>query len=188
MEITFKPAPLRSAQSWLLSGKVLDTPSGQQIDLSKLTGGRCTDLPSKRFWIAEFQLSTASDTVTIKCNDVKTGIQRQNYYTLVFEIVESLKLHNPNVKIQRGTNQLFNVMFAAIGLIPLGFGLSFIISALQNGGDGFGIGLGCFFLLLAAFIVWCASPWQKPPVSTPTELQAWLRSWVGGRPDGLPPG
>lgn len=134
------------------------------------------------------RLSTASDTVSIKCNDVKTGIQRHNYYTLVFGIVESLQLHNPNVKIRRGTGRLFNVMFAGIGLIPFGFGLNFVIRALQNDNDGFGIGLGVFFLLLAAFIVWCASPWQKPPLSTPAELQKWLRSWVGEQPDGLPSG
>ncbi len=176
MEITFKPAPLRSAQTWLVSGNVLRGPDGKRIDLSRLTEGHCTDLPSRRLWIAEFKLSTESETLVIRCNDVKMGSQRHSYYALVFEIVELLKLYNPDLKIRRGTSTLFNVMFAAIGLIPLGFGLSFLLGAR---GDGFGIGLGVFFLLLSAFIVWCASPWQKPSVSTPAELQEWLVSWAG---------
>lgn len=182
MEISFKPAPLRSAQSWSLNGNMLTTPAGKTIDLSTVTEGQFSDLAVKRMWVSTLKLVTASDQVVVSCNDTRTGVQRQYYFALILEIVEALQVHNPTLQIQQGPGRAANIAFACVGLIPLGFGLKFIIDALNDGGDslGFGIGLGLFFLLIAAVVIWGASPWKAPTSVTPSGLKAWLYNWLRG--------
>ena len=159
MDISFKPAPLRKPQTWTLSGNVLTTPQGKRLDLTEVTDGHFSDLPVKRYWVAEFKLVSAGETVVITCNDTRSGGSRENYFLLIFELLDSLRLHNSTLTLRRGTGRLFNILFACVGIMPLGFGVSFIIRSFIDGAGAFGIGLGIFFMLLGAFVIWSASPW-----------------------------
>ena len=181
MDISFKPAPLRSAQNWSLEGSILTTPKGQNIDLSDISDCHFSDVPVKRYWVATLTLATASDKVVINCNDSKNGVQRQYYYAFVFEVLNALQIHNPTLAIKRGPSRALNIAFACIAVIPIGGAIKFFLDALGGGtGVGLAIGFCVFFLLMGAFIIWCASPWQKTPKDTPAGLIQWLRSWLSG--------
>ena len=181
MEIAFKPAPMRSPQSWSIHEQTLTTPNGEQIELTAVTQCQFSDLPVKRYWVSQLTLKTASQNIVISCNDTRSGVQRQYYFAFIFEVLNALQIHNPSVPIQRGTGQAFNIAFAGIGLIPIGFSLKFFADAVQGGSaSGLALGFGIFFILMGAFIIWSASPWQKPPTESPAGLIAWLQSWLGG--------
>lgn len=174
MEISFKPALIRSAQTWQLNNGTLITPRQKQLNLSEVTTAYFFDMPYKGRWNSELKLTTPNQSVSITCNDTQRGQQRQQYFFLIQNILDSLSVHNPSLQIRRGLGRIANYAFAATGLIPIGFGLSFIIDAIKRDFETFGIGFGAFFILLGAFLIWCASPWRAAPMNTPTELKAAL--------------
>ncbi|MEO0888127.1 MAG: hypothetical protein AAFY54_19660, partial [Cyanobacteria bacterium J06648_10] len=59
-------------------------------------------------------------------------------------------------------------------LIPVGFGLSFMLDGLANNFDTFPLVMGLGFLLLGAFWIWCISPWKAASMHTPQQLYALL--------------
>ncbi|MEL6553447.1 MAG: hypothetical protein AAFQ63_08315 [Cyanobacteria bacterium J06621_11] len=174
MEISFKPALIRSVQTWKIAEGVLITPKQKRLKLSEVTAAYFVDMPYKGRWNTEFKLSTPNESVGIACNDTQKGEQRLRCFSLIMSVIDELIVHNPALRIRRGFGRIANYAFASIGLIPLGFGLSFIIDAIKHDFDSFGLGFGAFFILMAIFAVWCASPWKSPPMNTPTELKAAL--------------
>ena len=178
MEISFKPGWVRSAQTWQLDSGKLITPKQKQIDLSAVNKAHFVDMPYKRMWTTELKLTTPDEAVSIICNDKQRGENRQLCFALIDAVLDSLTTHNPTLSIRRGHGRIANYCFAAIGLIPLGFGLSFIIDAIKDDFSTFGLGFGAFFILMAAFLVWSASPWKPSPMNTPKELREWLSQGV----------
>ena len=174
MEISFKPGFICSVQIWQVHNDLLITPKQKQLNLSEVTTAHFVDMPYKGRWNAELKLTTPKQSVSIICNDTQRGQQRQQYFSLIQSVLNSLSVHNSSLQIRRGLGRTANYAFATIGLMPLGFGLSFIVDAIKYDFDTLGLGLGAFFILMAVFLVWSAAPWKSAPMSTPTELKAAL--------------
>ena len=183
MEFSYKRALLTRVETWKLANGILTTPKGQQLDLRTVTGAQFSDMRVKRRWLSELQLKTPDTKIAINCNDTRNGGQRHQFFLLIFEVLRSLQKHNPQLKIQHGLGRITNYVYASAGLIPVGFGLSFLFEALQySSGRSFGIGMGLFFLLLGAFWIWSASPWKAAPMRSPKELSDCLARVTGIQP------
>lgn len=174
MDFSYKKGLLRSAQTWTVSDDILTTPDGKKLDLREVKEARFADIMVKRRWNAEMVLKSGDDKVSILCNDVQGGAQRHQYFLLLFEVLRSLNTCNPDLKVQHGLGRIANYAFAAIGLIPIGFGLSIMFDGLKRGFDTFPLVFGGGFALMGVFLIWCASPWQAAPMRSPGDLAAWL--------------
>ncbi|MEL6350681.1 MAG: hypothetical protein AAFR58_02850 [Cyanobacteria bacterium J06627_28] len=185
MDFSYKKALLRFAQTWTVSDDMLTTPNGKRLDLREVKEARFTDIADimvKRRWNTEMVLKSSNDKVSILCNDVRGGAQRHQYFLLLFEVLRSLNTCNPELKIQHGLGRIANYAFAAIGLLPIGFGLAMIIDGLQRGFDTFPLVFGGGFALMGVFLIWCASPWQAAPMRSPSDLAVWLSQSTGIQP------
>lgn len=180
MDFSYKKALLASVETWTLADGQLTTPKGTQLNLQAVTEARFSDMMAKRRWLSEFRLKSDETTVLITCNDKRNGEQRQRFFLLVLEVLKALHTHNPTLKIQQGLGRIANYAFACVGLIPIGGGLSILFDMLKSGEmSGFGIGMGLFLMLLGAFLIWCASPWEAAPMRSPSELSGWIISTTG---------
>lgn len=174
MEISFKPAILSSLKTWEVSNSQLTTPKGETLDLGGVTQAHFVNMPIKRRWIVELKLTTPDDAVTIVCNDTLKGQNRAQCFVLIATVLKSLQVCNPELKIRYGYGRITNYMLACVGLIPVGFGLSFMLDGLANNFDTFPLVMGLGFLLLGAFWIWCISPWKAASMHTPQQLYALL--------------
>lgn len=184
MEIIFKEAPLAPAKTWIIYDRVLVEPYGEHTDLSTLMRINFFSARLKGMWSYSFTLvKPTGEEVPIGCND-GTGLQLQNYFTLIFVILDILKTHNPNLKIHIGG---IYYLRAFIGIIFLGFGLYWLKNLLEEMNNGIpsyiDIGdrwimvlLVVIFILIGAFLFFPNIPWTKKTALTPSEFEEWLRN------------
>jgi amino acid transporter len=174
MEVRFKAASLAPVQTWRISDKVLVEPYGESTDLSTLMRINFFTTKGKRMWFYSFTLvKPTGEEVPITCND-STGLQLQNYFNLIFAILDLLKLYNPNLKIHIGGIYIFR---ASSGIFLLGIGL-FMLNLVKGINDGITLTiliiLVAFSILGGAYLFFYNMPWTKKTALTPPEFEEWL--------------
>ena len=178
MEFSFKPALIRSQQTWKVSDGILTSHKGEQWDLSRVSEARYVDTYVKGRWNSELLLKRGEDKPRLLCNDRGGGENRFEFLRLILAVTQSLKQVNPNLVIKRGLGRIANYAFACIGLIPIGFGLSILIDTLSRGFTWFGVGMSMFLMLMGVFLIWSAAPWKPAPEDTPETFEVWLLAWI----------
>ena len=131
---------LRPNQIWRIEDKVLVAPTGDHLDMSTLTHANYLDLPTSSYKLwdfekcwdssfklkgrsAEFNLKGYSVEFHIRCVNTRTSLERRNYLSLIFAILDKLKLQNPRLKIRIGRrfdvfiSTAVSIFLAILGLI-----------------------------------------------------------------------
>lgn len=174
VKVSYKPGLLVPAKTWQVLGHQLTTPKNQTFDLKSITRAHFINMPVKRRWTTELKLTGPDDSVTIVCNDTVKSQNRYQYFILISAILNRLQACNPDLGIRYGYGQTTNYIFACIGLIPIGFGLSFLIQAIGDNFDRFPLIMGLGFILFGIFFVWCISPWKASATYAPAQLRSLL--------------
>ncbi|MEL6814484.1 MAG: hypothetical protein AAFP03_06690 [Cyanobacteria bacterium J06598_3] len=175
MQIHFKPDPISSIENWKLASGQLTTPGNTLVELTELTSLRFTDGAFKGRFITFLDLFIDKKLIaTINCEDRLSGENRHRCFIFIFEVINSLKKHNPTVLVQCGPSRNTKSVMMMLGAIPALPCLLFGAEAFSAGDYLSAIALFLLSFFIASFMSWGIKPNQASPMLTLIEFEEWL--------------
>ncbi len=130
-EYTFKPAPVRKAQTWAIKDDHLMRRGGVQAlklaDVTEASWNTVTYRGTRSVWL---HLSTEEGTTKIEYTD--QGGARDEFFGLIVAVSETLSRVNPDLQIKHGYSAPWRMALFLLGLIGTVFGLFLLYVGFTN--------------------------------------------------------
>ncbi len=186
-EYTFKPAPVRKAQTWAIKDDHLMRRGGVQAlklaDVTEASWNTVTYRGTRSAWL---HLSTEEGTTKIEYTD--QGGARDEFFGLIVAVSETLSRVNPDLQIKHGYSAPWRMALFLLGLIGTVFGLFLLYVGLTNatgrGNLEASIAGGAMVILMLP-VAWSCRPNLNAQTFGPDGLAAEIAG-LGGPPVSNP--
>ncbi|MEO1304747.1 MAG: hypothetical protein AAFV37_07220 [Pseudomonadota bacterium] len=182
-EYSFKPAPVRKAQTWAIKDDHLMRRGGTSaLNLAKVTGASWNTVTYRGTRSAWLHLYSEDETVKIECTD--SGGERNEFLSLIQAVLASFQRVNPALEIEYGYSAPWRVALFILGLLGTFGGIFFVYAGLT---DMTGRGqveatiVGTALLILMAPVAWTCRPNLEAAKFSAASL-AVLVAEIGGPP------
>ena len=162
-EYTFKPAPLRKAESWAIKdGHLMRRGGAAALELSAVSGatwGEVSYRGTRNTWL---NLTGPNGVYKLECNDFGDG--RAEFLRLLGDVVSELEVTNPTLQVKIGYVGAARMAMFIIGVVGMLAGLVFLwagISGNVKRNEGLAIVFGLGFIVLMAPLAWGSRPWGQ---------------------------
>ncbi|WP_136634794.1 hypothetical protein [Pseudooceanicola onchidii] len=163
---SFKPAPLRFAQTWELRGDTLTTPA-TTLDLRRVTGCQMAEMGLKGGGvIRRLDLTHPGGKLSVPVTGAWNDRQVQTHAALMVAILERLAARDPDLPLVIGEGGAPRVMMFVVGLVSLLFSAGMGVAVLAwsgRGGQDVIAPLGVL-IVFGLVVAWRYRPWRKRPV------------------------
>ncbi|MEL6861104.1 MAG: hypothetical protein AAGL11_04640 [Pseudomonadota bacterium] len=173
-EYTFKPAPVRKAQTWAIKDDHLMRRGGvQALNLADVTDASWNTVTYRGTRSAWLHLTTDAGTTKIEYTD--QGGARDEFFGLIVAISETLSRVNPGLQIKHGYSAPWRMALFLLGLIGTAFGLFLLYVGLTNAtgkGNVEASVAGGALVLLMLPVAWSCRPNLRAETFGPEGLAA----------------
>ena len=164
-EFTFKRAPVRSSETWTLSGETLSRKekSISLLEVSEVMFEQAAG--PKALWVTALKLASPNKTlVHLQCNDRFAGPQRQQFVALCLSVVTQLVSSGSTASVRQGMGTRILAWVMALGGLAfiLFGGFMMYLGAAENDGVTPFI-FGGIAILSGIFMIAIGAPWQTQP-------------------------
>ena len=180
-EYTFKPAPVRKAQTWAIKDDHLMRRGGvQALKLADVTDASWNTVTYRGTRSAWLHLTSEAGTTKIEYTD--QGGARDEFFGLIVAVSESLERVNSDLQIKHGYSAPWRMALFLLGLAGAVFGLFLLYVGLTNatgrGSVEASVAGGALVLLMAP-VAWTCRPNLHAQTFGPSGLAAEIAS-LGG--------
>lgn len=173
-EYTFKPAPVRKAQSWAIKdGHLMRRGAAQAVKLADITEASWNTVTYRGTRSAWLHLKT--DAYTTKVEYTDQGGSRDEFFGLIVAISESLGRVNPDLQIKHGYSAPWRTALFLLGLIGTALGVFLLFAGVTNmtgkGSVQAGIAGGALVILMLP-VAWTCRPNMRAATFGPDGLAA----------------
>ena len=159
-EYSFKPAPVRKAQTWAIKDDHLMRRGGTTaLNLAKVTGASWNTVTYRGTRSAWLHLYSEDVTTKIECTD--SGGGRDEFFSLIQAILASLQQVNPSLEIEYGYSAPWRVALFILGILGTFGGIFFVYAGLTNmtgRGQVEATIVGMALLILMVPVAWTCRP------------------------------
>ena len=159
-EYSFKPAPVRKAQTWAIKDDHLMRRGGSAaLNLAKVTGASWNTVTYRGTRSAWLHLYSEDVTTKIECTD--SGGGRDEFFALIQAILASLQQVNPSLEIEYGYSAPWRVALFILGILGTFGGIFFVYAGLTNmtgRGQVEATIVGMALLILMVPVAWTCRP------------------------------
>jgi hypothetical protein len=174
MEFVFKRALIRPEETWQISGTRLVGPK-EEIDLKDTTSCNFNyTIFGKGMTSSELTIVTPGRTVSLDCVGKPKTVHRDVFLGMVSEILSTIEIDNPDLKVTSTGTSTMAWGFAAIGTLCALWGIYFAAANYADSSGNFALGIGGFMVLMGAFMIWAGSPWKANQPKTLLEAREWI--------------
>lgn len=174
MEFVFKRALIRPEETWQISGTRLVGPN-EEIDLKNTTSCNFNyTILGKGMTSSELKLVTPEKVVSLDCVGKPKTVHRDVFLGMVSEILSTIEIDNPDLKVTSTGADVMAWGFAAIGTVAALWGVYFAASNYADSSSNFALGIGGFMVLMGAFMIWVGSPWKSNKPKSLLEAREWI--------------
>lgn len=171
----FKPAALRSEQTWTVDQSVLSGPGNISVKLEEIQSIRFTDAYTKRTANALIALEGPGGKANIVCNEYLHGKNRAEFLRLADDLFSYLEQVNPDLQVKVGFPKVARLGIAASGFLMALFGLMIAASSSSSPRGLPILILGLALLSIGCGIIWYFAPWRPAPTISISEIRARIR-------------
>lgn len=176
---SFKPALVRSVQSWKIEDGHLSKDSETGIDLSNLSAVRRNETYANRMMNATLTLESESTKLTIVCNDRPRGENRTAYLRLSEEIFAMLAESSPDLDITVGYPRIVRILVALSGAFLFAVGVIIALSANSSPGSVSIFILGSVLAMAGIGVILFVAPWKEAATKPLKKALDEIRSELG---------
>lgn len=179
-EYTFKPAPVRKAQTWAIKDDHLMRRGGSQaLNLADVTSASWNSVTYRGTRSAWLHLYSESGTTKIEHTD--GGGARGEFLALIHDIAETMARVNPAVPIKYDYSAPWKIALFVLGIAGTLLGLFLIYAGLTGNGAVQATVAGGAIAILMFPVAWTCRPTLKSTTGEPASLIALIED-LGGAP------
>ncbi len=180
-EYTFKPAPIRKAQTWAIKdGHLMQRGAEQALDLAAVTFASWNTVTYRGTRSAWLHLKSEQGVTKIECNDQGGG--RDDFFALVDAILRELSRVQPDLQIAHGYSAPWRLALFILGILGTLLGLFLIFAGVTNmtGRGSVEAGIAGLALVILLFpVAWTCRPNIKAQTVPPLDLAREIASLSG---------
>lgn len=174
MEFVFKRALIRPEETWQISGTRLVGPN-EEINLKDTTSCNFNyTIFGKGMTSSELTIVTPGRTVSLDCVGKPKTVHRDVFLGMVSEILSTIEIDNPDLKVTSTGTSTMAWGFAVIGTLCALWGIYFAAANYADSSGNFALGIGGFMVLMGVFMIWAGSPWKANQPKTLLEAREWI--------------
>ena len=179
-EYTFKPAPVRKAQTWAIKDDhLMRRGAAQAIKLADVKSASWNSVTYRGTRSAWLHLQSESGTTKIEHTD--GGGSREEFLALIHAVAEALGRVNPGVPIKYDYSAPWRIALFVLGVAGTLFGLFLIYVGLTGRGAIEATVAGGAMCILLFPVAWTCRPNLKSVTGDPASLVALIEG-LGGAP------
>lgn len=180
-EYTFKPAPIRKAQTWAIKdGHLMQRGAAQALDLGTVASVSWNTVTYRGTRSAWLHLKSDHGVTKIECNDHGGG--RDDFFALVDAILQELGRVQPDLQVAHGYSAPWRIALFILGIVGTLLGLVLVFVAVTNltGRGSVEAGIAGLALLVLLFpVAWTCRPNIKARTCSPQDLAREIASLSG---------
>ena len=174
MEFRFKPALIRSEETWSIDGTRLSGPD-LSVDLSEVSACDFTYAILKRgITVSELKLTVNQEEKALTCNGLVRSPDRDTFLRMVVDILRVLGTRQPELKVTSKGTDIMTWGFTTLGVLCVLWGVYFAVANVADNSRNFAFGVAGVMGLMGVFMIWVGSPWKSNRAKSLTETQEWI--------------
>lgn len=171
-EYTFKPAPIRKAQTWAIKdGHLMRRGAAQALDLASVTSASWNTVTYRGTRSAWLHLKSDQGVTKVEFND--QGGSRDDFFALVDAVLRELSGVQPDLQIAHGYSAPWRLALFILGIVGTLLGLFLIFAGVTNltGRGSVEAGIAGLALVILLFpVAWTCRPNIRAQTVPPLEL------------------
>lgn len=182
-EYTFKPAPVRKAQTWAIKdGHLMRRGGAQALNLGAVTSASWNTVSYRGTRSAWLHLTSEHGVTKLECNDQGGG--REDFFSLISDVAQELSRLNPDLEIVHGYSAPWRIALFVLGIAGTLVGLFLVYAGLtiMTGKGSIEASIaGLAMVILLVPVAWTCRPNLKAKTYPAIELAREVAS-LGGPP------
>lgn len=188
-EYTFKPAPVRKAQTWAIKdGHLMRRGGATALSLAAVTSASWNTVSYRGTRSAWLHLKSDTGVTKLECNDQGGG--REAFFALISDVAQEVSRLNPDLEIEHGYSAPWRIALFVLGIAGTLMGLFLVFAGLTNmtGKGSVEASIAGLALVILMFpVAWTCRPNLKARSYPAIELAREVAS-LGGPPVPGPEG